>query len=150
MSAPDVIELYAGRSRRLRLAELGASALAAGGILLAGATAASTAAWLCGLMAVHWGLTRKVGRGQSSGRLMLQADGSACLLRGRRSLRLQRGAAHWCSRFFCVLTLQEVLSGRRLRLLICPTLNSRNDYRRLQVFLRVAASGQPNDPVRWL
>jgi hypothetical protein len=81
---------------------------------------------------------------------MLRTDGTARLLRGRRALSLQRGTAHWCSRFFCVLTLREVLSGRRLRLLICPTLNSQDDYRRLQVLLRVAASGQPNDGVRWL
>jgi len=150
VSAPDVIELYAGRSGRLRLAGLGASALAAVGICLAGATAESTAAWLCVLTAVHWGLARTGDREQNCGRLMLRADGSASLLSGRRLLRLQRGATHWFSRFFCVLTLREALSGRRVRLLICPTLNSPDDYRRLQVFLRVAASGQPNDTVRWL
>lgn len=150
MTASDVIELYAGCSLRLRLGELGMCLLAAGGILLAGSTAVSTAGWLCLLGGVYWGISRISVRSQISGKLMLRTDGSASLIRDHRSVRLQRGAAHWCSRIFCVLTLQEVLSGRRLRLLICPTLNSPYDYRRLQILLRVAAVGRANDTLRWL
>ena len=150
VTASDPIELYAGCSRRLRLCELGVSALAAGGILLAGAAPVSTAAWLCLLVAVRWGISRSNVHGLNCGKLMLRMDGSASLGRDSGPLRLQSKAAHWCSRVFCVLTLQEVLSGRRICLIICPTLNAQDDYRRLRIFLRVAAAGRPDDTLRWL
>ena len=61
----------------------------------------------------------------------------------------RRSVGCWVSRWCSLVTLEELLSGRRLRCLICRARNSRDDYRRLLVKLRMDAALGPDRADTW-
>jgi hypothetical protein len=88
--------------------------------------------------------------GRAFERLVLRVDGSAIIHTSQGVVHAQQYGGGWSSRLCSVVVLREVLSGRRVRCLVCSSENLPDDYRRLLVRMRTAGSQAWDRPERWL
>lgn len=73
-------------------------------------------------------------------RLWLDTDGSAILLSTASTQQARLCTGGWVSRWFSVVPLQEVVTGHRVRCLVCRSRNTPDAYRRLLVNVRMSNS----------
>lgn len=140
----DAIELRAGSSPGYRAGYQAVSGFALFAILSSPADPMWVMPALCALGAARLASDRMMGRSNAHRRLVLRADGNATLYSANGIVLARRSVGSWVSRWCSVVTLEELLSGRRLRCLICRSRNSRDDYRRLLVNLRMDAALAPD------
>jgi hypothetical protein len=146
----DTIELHAGSSKGFRAGYQAVGVLALVAILSSSAEPMWVMMALCALGTVHLASNRMLRRSSEQKRLVLRADGRAIVYSMDGIVLARRCVGGWVSRWCSVVTLEELLSGRRLRCLICRSRNSRDDYRRLLVNLRMETALAADRTDTWL
>lgn len=150
MSFRTGIELKTGPSRGFRLARRVMGMLGLCALLTSPAEPYSLAVATCALVAAYLFSSGYPPGGRTHERLLLRADGSAAIYTPRGVVHARQQHGSWSSRLCSVLVLREVLSGRRIRRLVCSSANMPDDYRRLLVRLRSAGAQTWDRPERWL
>jgi hypothetical protein len=150
VSLSEAIELHAGGSPGLNACQQAVSVLALVALIWSRAELMWIMMSLLALGAAHRASDRVTRRKADHFRLVLHENGNATMhsVHGTAPARLCAGG--WVTRWCSVVSLEELLSGRRLHCLICRSRNSSDDYRRLLVILRMDAAHTPHRGVTWL
>ena len=150
MSFRAGIELNTGPSSGLRFARQALGLLG----LYALATSTAEPRWvavtICALVAAYLVSGRYPPDSRTCERLVLRGDGSAIMRTPQGVVHAQQHGGGWSSRLCSVVVLRDVLSGRRVRCLVCSSENLPDDYRRLLVRMRIAGSQAWDRQERWL
>jgi hypothetical protein len=147
MTGRDAIELRSGSSAGLRAGHRALSVLALAAILSSAADPMWIMMAVCALGAACLASNRMTRSSRGQERLLLRADGTATVHSANGAVMARLSAGAWVSRWCSVMTLEELLSGRRCRYLICRSRNSQDDYRRLLVNLRMDSAHAPDGAV---
>jgi hypothetical protein len=146
----DTIELHAGSSLGLRACYQGVYVLALVALLWSRAELIWIMMALVALGVAHRASGRITRRTAGHIRLVLHENGNAIMHSVHGTVPARLCADGWVTRWCSVVSLEELLSGRRLRCLICRSRNSPDDYRRLLVTLRMDAAHASDRAVTWL
>jgi hypothetical protein len=148
MSRPEEVVLRIGASRWLLVAQAAVSLLSLVAIGLSRPGPAWTAACLGLLCLVQVDAIRRFRQMNALGVVRLQGDARATLLAANGAVPLQRRGGDWATRWFCLLRMEELISGRRFDCLVCRRLNGPAAYRQLLVRLRMR-EGRNRDNMQW-
>lgn len=146
----DAIELHAGSSPGLRACHQVVCLLAMVAILWSRAEPMWIVMMLLALGAAYRATGRITRSITDHGRLVLHADGNAVVYSVNGTVPTRTCAGGWVTRWFSVVSLKELLSGRAVRVLICRSSNSPDDYRRLLVILRMHTAHASDRAITWL
>lgn len=149
MTRIDWLEIRFGRSAWMDAAEalLALAALAA--ILISPANGAWKLACASLLLAGYLVLRRLAAGKNRAGFLRLFEDGTARIVSDGRSRAALATPDGWASRWFSVVTLQEIPGGRHRRCLVCRSENHPDDYRNLLKFLRMRSTSADGQRMTW-
>jgi hypothetical protein len=143
MTAPDVIDLEVGSSRWLCTSPWLVGTLGASVILTSAVAVGGKLLLLCGLGLACAACVRAGCPEKSFTGLRLHADGRAVLFTETGAVPGALAEGGWCSRWCCVVTFVDTFGRRRIRCLLCRSLNSADAYRRLLVRLRMGSFAEP-------
>jgi len=144
VTVPEAIELHVGAAPWLRISQSAVSLLGLFSIVSSRTAPLSMLLGLAALLAVHRAALHTMRQNGAAARLTLHANGSAILHSVNGLIQAHRCDESWASRWLCVVTLKELVNGRKVRCLVCRSQNRADDYRRLLVRLRFDGA-QPGD-----
>jgi hypothetical protein len=146
----DTIQLHAGSSPGLRACQQAVSALAVTALLWSRTEPMWIMIALCAFGVAHGAMRRISRRSPEIVRLVLRADGNAIVHSANGAVPARLCAGGWVSRWCSLVSLEELLSGRRVQCLVCRSRNGPDDYRRLLVYLRMDAAQTLDRAGSWL
>ena len=149
-NARSCLQLRFGDSRRLAAAHSLVTLLALCAILSAPAQASWKLIFTALLLVMHFSSRINANRPGQNGDLHLFHDGAAYIKSADgREAQAVADKHGWASRWASVLPLIEEDSGRRRYCVICASKNTRDEYRRLLVWMRMSGQGSDAGRVVW-